>query len=45
MQKVAPLAMDLHAKNFTLAKMDEQGSFKGTIDLPISENNTHLGHH
>jgi len=39
MEKVAYLAMDLHAKNFTLGKMDEHGSFKGTVDLPTSENN------
>lgn len=39
MQNVAYLAMDLHAKNFTLGKMDEHGSFKGTIDLATSENN------
>jgi len=39
MQKIAYLAMDLHAKNFTLGKMDEQGSFKGTIDLQTTENN------
>ncbi len=39
MKKVAYLAMDLHVKNFTLGEMDEQGSFKGTIDLTTSENN------
>lgn len=39
MQKIAYLAMDLHAKNFTLGKMDEHGSFKGTIDRPTSEKN------
>jgi len=39
MKKVAYLAMDLHAKNFTLGQMDEHGSFKGAVDLPTSENN------
>jgi len=39
MEKVAYLAMDLHAKNFTLGKMDEHGSFKGTFELSTSENN------
>ncbi len=39
MQKVSYLAMDLHAKNFTLGKMDERGSFKGTVDLCTSEKN------
>ena len=39
MQKIAYLAMDLHAKNFTLGKMDEHGSFKGCVELPTSEAN------
>ena len=39
MDKLAYLAMDLHARNFRLGKMDEQGSFKGTVDLPTSEKN------
>ncbi|MCP4568211.1 MAG: IS110 family transposase [FCB group bacterium] len=37
-QKIAYLAMDLHVKTFTLGKMDEHGSFKGSIELPTSEN-------
>ena len=39
MKKIAYLAMDLHAKNFTLGKMDEHGCFMGSIDLPTSEAN------
>jgi len=39
MKKIAYLAMDLHARNFTLGQMDENGSFKGTVDLPTSESN------
>jgi transposase len=39
MEEIAYLAMDLHARSFTLAQIDEQGTFKGDIDLPTSENN------
>jgi transposase len=39
MEKIAYLAMDLHARNFTLGQMNEHGSFKGSIDLPTSEQN------
>jgi len=39
MKKVAYLAMDLHAKNFTLGQMDDQGHFKGSVEFPTSENN------
>jgi len=39
MDKIAYLAMDLHARNFTLGQMDEHGFFRGTVDLPTSEKN------
>jgi len=39
MEKIVYLAMDLHARNFTLGQMNEHGSFKGTVDLPTSEKN------
>lgn len=39
MQKIAYLAMDLHAKNFTLGLMDKHGTFKGSIDFATAENN------
>ena len=39
MKKVSYLAMDLHAKNFTLGQMDDQGHFKGSVEFPTSENN------
>lgn len=39
MKKIAYLAMDLHAKNFTLGQMDDHGHFKGSVDLPTSEKN------
>lgn len=39
MKEVAYLAMDLHAKSCTLGHMDEDGSFRGTRELPTSESN------
>ena len=39
MQKIAYLAMDLHAKTCTLGHMDETGFFRGSLQLPTSENN------
>ena len=39
MGKTVYLAMDLHARNFTLGQMNEHGFFKGTVDLPTSEKN------
>lgn len=39
MRKIAYLAMDLHANNFTLGQMDDNGSFRGNIEFPTSENN------
>jgi len=39
MQKIAYLAMDLHAKNCTLGKMDDHGSFKGNIAFSTCEKN------
>jgi len=39
MKKIAYLAMDLHAKNCTLGKMDADGSFKGNIEFSTSEKN------
>lgn len=37
MKNIAYLAMDLHAKQFTLGRMDEDGSFKGSLEFPTSE--------
>jgi len=34
MKKVAYLAMDLHAKNYTLGQMDDDCSFLGNIEFP-----------
>jgi hypothetical protein len=31
--------MDLHAKSCTLGHMDEDGSFRGSLELPTSESN------
>lgn len=39
MDKIAYLAMDLHARNLTLGQMNERGSFIRNIDLPTSEKN------
>jgi len=39
MKSIAYLAMDLHAKQFTLGVMDENGSFKGSIEFPTTEKN------
>lgn len=39
MEEISYLAMDLHARSFTLGQIDEKGVFKGDIDLPTSENN------
>jgi transposase len=39
MKKITYLAMDLHAKNCTLGKMDDDGSFRGNIEFPTSEKN------
>ena len=39
MENITYLAMDLHAKQFTLGKMDEDGSFRGNIEFPTSEKN------
>lgn len=39
MKKIAYLAMDLHANNYTLGQMDDDGSFLGNIEFPTSENN------
>ncbi len=39
MKIIAYLAMDLHAKNFTLGHMDNDGNFRGNIEFPTSENN------
>jgi len=37
MDKIAYLAMDLHARSFTLGQMIAEGSFKGALELPTSE--------
>ena len=39
MRKIAYLAMDLHAKSCTLGHMDEDGSFRGSLEVPTSESN------
>lgn len=39
MSKIAYLGMDLHANNFTLGHMNEQGHFLGNVEFPTSENN------
>jgi transposase len=39
MRKIAYLAMDLHANNCTLGQMDYDGSFRGNMEFPTSENN------
>ena len=39
MRKIAYLAMDLHANNCMLGQMDDDGSFRGNIEFPTSENN------
>ncbi len=39
MDKIAYLAMDLHARNFTLGQMNPAGVFKGAIELHTSEKN------
>lgn len=38
MKKIAYLAMDLHANNCTIGKMDDRGSFRGNIEFRTSEN-------
>ena len=45
MKKIAYLGMDLHAKNFTLGHMDNDGYFRGNIEFPTSENNIIHGLH
>ncbi len=39
MRNIAHLSMDLHTKHFTLGDMDYDGSFRGNIELSISEKN------
>ena len=39
MKNIAYLAMDLHARNFTLGEMDDEGRFKGNREFPTNENN------
>ena len=39
MIKIAYLGMDLHARNFTLGQMDDEGRFRGNLDFPTSEKN------
>ena len=39
MRKIAYLGIDLHAKSCTLGQMDENGTFKGNLEFPTSENN------
>jgi len=39
MRKIAYLAMDLHARNFTLGEMDDAGNFRGNLEFSTNENN------
>ena len=39
MQKIAYLAIDLHAKSFMMGNMDDNGVFKGNLKYPTSEKN------
>ncbi len=39
MRKITYLGMDLHAKTCTLGQMDDDGSFRGNMEFPTSENN------
>jgi len=39
MRKIAYLAMDLHARNFTLGEMDDGGRFRGNVEFSTTENN------
>jgi len=39
MQKIAYLAMDLHARSFTLGQMDEHGTLNKTVTFTTSEKN------
>ena len=37
MQKIAYLAIDLHARSFMLGNMDDKGVFKGNLKYSTSE--------
>ncbi len=39
MRKIAYLAMDLHARHFTLAEMDDAGHFRGNLEFSTNESN------
>lgn len=39
MRKIAYLAIDLHARNFTLGEMDDEGRFIGNREFSTNENN------
>ena len=39
MKKIAYLAMDVHARSCTLGHMDDNGTFKGTVNFATSEKN------
>lgn len=39
MQKIAYLAMDVHARSCTLGHMDDSGTFRGTLNFATSEKN------
>ena len=39
MRKIAYLAIDLHARNFTLGQMNEDGRFIGAVEFSTNENN------
>jgi hypothetical protein len=39
MNKIAYLAMDVHARSCTLGHMDDDGTFNGTLNFVTSEQN------